>query len=947
MKNKNKVDLADLCMVIAPKFWSVAVFLCACFLIVGEIVFPDERDVIQTDCREFEAEWHRVLANGELEEAEVPGNVKAESGELVTLVTTLPQKIYNGENICFRPIWQDVSVYIDGKLRKTYCTKDSRPFGTNSAFRYVFVELNEEDAGKELIYQFSSASKYSGTIRKVYIGDRASIWFHLISEVGSKSAAALCLGIMGFFCIIICLILRWAFRKPLDLSYLAWAIFLCAIWMLSEVEFRQLLIKNVSVLTSSTYWSLMLIAFPLIRYINEIQKGHYKLLYAIALTYSMIVFVVGTILQAFDIVQFVTQLPFIHFGLAFSIISIIATITIDTFKKRIQNYLLVGIGIYGMLVSAVIEMLVYYMEVDISLGTVLAVGLMFLLVMAIIKTGQDLLASEKKKQEAIAAREAQAKFLANMSHEIRTPINAVIGMNEMILRENENETIQEYAQNVKSASKMLLELVNDILDFSKIESGQLELVEDSYRLSSVIHDEKLLLETRIGTKPIEVYIDADPMLPSGLYGDELRIKQILTNLLSNAAKYTEKGTITLKVFFQWINDDTISLCFLVKDTGVGIKEEDLPKLFEEFKRFDIDKNRNVEGTGLGLNIVKQLVYLMQGNISVNSEYGKGSAFTVFIPQKVVDKTPMGDFEQSVRRNRSELQTAENHFTAPDASILVVDDNTMNLTLMKALLKRTQIKVDTAASGMECLKLTRQKKYDMIMMDHMMPQMDGVETLHKLRAEQANLNKNAIVIALTANAIAGCRDMYMGYGFNDYFAKPIQTDKLDELLVQYLPKEVICMEENISPNVAEADATVSEENMETDRTIPEDAGAIENAMDNHKVSEELLAIDRESGLTYCMNMEEIYQQMLAEFCNQMEIYLPQLDECFAEENWGKYAVTVHAIKGNALNIGASNFSNLSLQHERAAKELNSEFIRNGYADYIAALKALVFKIKNTL
>ncbi len=924
MKTKDTPDWIGRCLAIASKFFAVAMVLCTLILLVGEFVLPDERDVADQNIKNWEADWYRIADDGQKTPVEVPGTLEVPWGDMVSVGTILPENVRNGDAICFRPVWQDVWVYVDGQLRAEHDLKDSRPYGKNSAFKYVFVELGEEDAGKELIYKFTSDSKYSGMIRQMYYGERSSIWVAIMADAGPKSAAALSMGLMGVFCIIVCGILRFVFKRPLELRYLAWALFLCAWWMLSEMEFRQLIIKNISLWTSTTYWSLMLIVFPLLLYVNAIQKNYYKKLYVIPIIYMMGVTVIGTFLQVFNIVEFVTQVPFIHLGLAFSIVSIILTLTLDTFNGRLKDYMLVGIGIYGLLVSAILEMVFYYLQVDLSLGTILAVGLMFLLVMAIVKTGKDLLGTEKHKQEAIVAREAQTKFLANMSHEIRTPINAVIGMNEMILRENEDETVEEYAMNIKRASNMLLELVNEILDFSKIESGQLEIVEDKYYLADIIQDEKLLLDTRIGEKPIDIQIEVDKKIPSVLYGDELRMKQILTNILSNAAKYTEKGTITLKVFFQWINSERISLCFQIKDTGAGIKEEDLPTMFEEFRRLDMSKNRNVEGTGLGLNIVKQLVYLMQGNINVDSVYGKGSTFTVFIPQKVLDSTPIGNYEQSVRRSRRRDGHAKTHFIASKARVLVVDDNAMNLTLMKALLKRTLMEVDTASSGKECLQLTRQKKYHIILMDHMMPGMDGVETLHKLRAEADNMNKGTVVIALTANAVAGSREMYLEYGFDNYFAKPIQADRLDEMLVNYLPPELIHIEHN-------------------------DAGESVDRSDEDKntTGQDLLVIDRELGVSYCMESEELYMEVLAEFCSQMEIYIPQFEEYFKNEKWSDYAVIAHAVKSNSRTIGATAFADLSFKHECAGKTGDISFIHEGYTGYISLLKELVENVKKMI
>ena len=911
MNIKIKPNPFSACIMTAKQIFPFIVIFLVFFFFIGELLLPDERDTISTDCRVFEAAWEQVHDDGSTTPIAVPGKAAAAYGETVTLSTTLPEIIQNAEYLCFRTIWQDVSIYVDGELRQVYNTEHSRPFGTNSATRYVFVELQETDAGKELTYQFSSNSKYAGSIYESYIGDRLSIWSHLMKNSGIQTVIAVFLLLMSLSCSTVCLIFKWAYKRPLPLNYLAWTIFFCALWMLTEVSFRQVIIKNVSVLSNYAYWSLMMIPIALLLYINDIQHNRYKKIFAIPLIYCILLLVITTLLQIFDIVQFVQSLTLVHVGILVSIVCIIATITIDALKKRIADYLFVGIGIYGMLLTGIIELILYYVGTNLSLGTVLAMGLLFLLIMAIIKTGQDLFYSEKRKQQAIMAREAQAKFLANMSHEIRTPINAIIGMNEMILRENENASIRDYAHNVQSASNMLLGLINDILDFSKIESGQLELVEDTYSFASLIQDEIVLLQARAAGRPLSTQIDVNYGIPSKLYGDELRIKQILTNLLSNAVKYTPQGTVTLKAFSKQIDADHSELCFSVTDTGIGIKEEDMSQLFDSFKRLELSKNRAIQGTGLGLNITKQLVDLMNGRIEVESEYGKGSTFSVSIPQKVIDWQPAGNLEASLDKWRKEQQTAKMLFTAPDASILIIDDNTTNLSLMKGLLKRTKIKVDVAASGREGLELTRQNKYHLIFMDHMMPDLDGVETLHILRADASNPNRDSIVVALTANAIAGCREMYLNYGFNDYFAKPIQADKLDELLIHHLPVELIF------------------------RAASNDTDA------------SLLEIDRAAGLSYCVNSEELYHTVFSEFCREAATDCERLKDCYRNKDWKNYAILAHGLKSSSLHIGAAHFSALSREHEFAAKEENISFIHAEYEKYIHTIEALIKKLESTL
>ena len=926
MRTKGKKRNLHKYTVAAQAFFGVATFLIFAFLIIGGFVYPDERDAIKTDCRVFEAEWEQVKETGERIPVSVPGTVPAEYGEVVTLKTKLPEKIENGENLCFWVIWQDVDIYVGDELRVSYSTENSRPFGTNSAMRYVFVELSEADVGKELTYSFVSDSKYTGDMRECYIGDWASIWAFFIMDSGIRTVIAIFLLMLSVFCVFTCAILHFVYKKRLALIHLAWTIFLCALWMLSESAFRQIIFRNISVLSSATYWCLMLIPFPLLLYINDIQEERYEKFYLVSFVYSAIILFGGTLLQVLELVEFVEMVTWIHAGLAYSIVCLIGTIAVDVVRGQAKKYLFVGIGVLGLLIAAVMEMLLYYLESATSLGTVLGTGLLFLLIMAIIKTGQDLFESEKKKQQAIMAKEAQSKFLANMSHEIRTPINAVIGMNEMILRENQNEAVAEYANNVKRASNMLLELVNDILDFSKIESGQLELVNSEYDFKSLMKDEILLLNARAAGKPIEIEVDIDPKFPSVFYGDQLRIKQILTNLLSNAVKYTKEGTVSLKASFKWLDSEKVMLCFAVKDTGIGVRREDLTKLFAGFKRLELNKNHNIEGTGLGLSITKQLVDLMLGDIMVESVYGEGSVFTVTIPQKVVDKTPIGDWKV-LQEEKEKIVMEEQQFMAPDATVLVVDDNAMNLAVIKELLRRTKVQTDTAMSGKECLELTKHKAYHVILMDHMMPEMDGVETLRFLREDQSNPNNETTIIALTANAIAGSREMYLNYGFDDYLAKPIEVNKLEKLLKKYVPEGLL------------QDANSGEGTY----LVREQSEGEETEMDNKDVT----FVDREVGLSYCMNSQELYKEVLGVFCKQSNTYIPQLEEHFASRNWDDYGMIAHALKGNSLNIGAVNFSKLSLQHEMAGKEKDEAFILAEYGTYIDSLKKLIAKVEEIL
>ncbi len=397
---------------------------------------------------------------------------------------------------------------------------------------------------------------------------------------------------------------------------------------------------------------------------------------------------------------------------------------------------------------------------------------------------KDMLEAEKEKQIAIARSESKDKFLASMSHEIRTPINTIMGMNEMILRENQDETIAEYATNIKSESHMLLGLVNDILDFSKIEAGKLEITESEYWVSEMLKDVVSAVEFRTEQKGLKLEVDISETMPAVLKGDEIRIKQVLNNLLSNAVKYTEKGCITFAVK-ELCDGENVNLSFAVRDTGIGIHQADMSRLFQDFERLELQKNRYIQGTGLGLYITKQLVENMGGVIQVESEHGKGSCFTVQLPQQIVDATPIGKLGCGCKKCRSEKDKEQAVICAPDAKVLVVDDNRINLKVMEGLLKRTQVQLDLADSGKGCLQKTIEVKYDLIFMDHMMPEMDGIQTLHAIKADAENLNSDTPVIMLTANAINGMEEKYLSEGFSGYLSKPVDPGKMEGLMKVYL------------------------------------------------------------------------------------------------------------------------------------------------------------------
>ncbi len=396
---------------------------------------------------------------------------------------------------------------------------------------------------------------------------------------------------------------------------------------------------------------------------------------------------------------------------------------------------------------------------------------------------QTLMDLDNARESAIQANHAKSDFLANMSHEIRTPINAIIGMDEMILRESKDDNIREYAGYINEAGNSLLSLVNDILDISKIEAGKLELIESDYSLGRIIRSVYQMMYTKIGSKEIELIINVDPHLPDKLCGDENRIKQILINLISNAVKYTAKGSVNFSVGGFMIGDDRVELRFEVRDTGMGIKKEDMERIFANFERVDTKKNRNVEGTGLGLAITRELVGKMKGKITVESEYGVGSTFTVILGQKVVDQKEIGEWQRSEMVTMNDKEQLVIH--APDMKVLVVDDMPLNLVVIEKLLSNSELTVNKAKSADEALELIKTNDYDVVLMDHFMPGTDGVEALGQIRAMGGKYS-DLPVVALTANAVAGSREEYINMGFQDYLSKPVDYKQLMELLLRYCP-----------------------------------------------------------------------------------------------------------------------------------------------------------------
>lgn len=518
-----------------------------------------------------------------------------------------------------------------------------------------------------------------------------------------------------------------------------------------------------------------------------------------------------------------------------------------------------------------------------------------------------------EKTAADTANKAKSDFLADMSHEIRTPINAVLGMNEMILRESKDDQILEYSSNIRSAGNTLLSIINNILDFSKIEDGKMTLVPVEFDTAELINNLVNSISERARAKDLEFNVEVDESVPSKLYGDDVRLSQILMNLLTNAVKYTESGSVTLRVKNNGITDGNARLRFDVIDTGIGIKDEDLGKLYESFKRIEEKRNRHIEGTGLGISIVCKLLAMMDSELEVESQYAIGSTFGFDLKIRAADPEPVGKYDEK-RKTVSGIGE-EVHIHAPAAKILVTDDNGMNLKVAENFMKIFGITPVTCSSGKETIELMKKNKFDILFLDHMMPHMDGIETLKVLKDE--DLLNGAVVIALTANAVVGAEEQYLSAGFDGYLSKPITVQDLERALKKYLPSEVV-------------------ENNESE--VPEEKAS---SLSIGKLRE--LGLNVDAGLMYTCNDEEFYMELLSDYANSASDKCSDLSSFLENNDLKNYEILVHSLKSASKTVGADEVSEQAKALEEAARNGDADFVKANHDAFVTSFKELSGKI----
>lgn len=890
--------------------FGILLVVVAAYFILGELFLPSDELDEGYVCTEYSGEWERVTAAGTREPVSMPGKCKADRKEVVVVETKLPELIENDRYLCFRSAKQDMKFYIDGELRQEYSTMENGLFGRMSAAAYVFLNIDASDAGKVLRVETQTDSSYSGIFYTVYYGNPMGVWKYFFKQFGLELVVAFVTLLLSVIAIIGSIMLRIYYQRRIALEYLGWGILVAAVWIITNSAFRQLIFPNLSIINDITFLMIMLLALPYLLYMNEVQMGRYQKAYHAMEGVIIFNFFLCALLHMTGLYDFTDTISYVSTFCILSIILMVVSILLDLKRGYVKEYIYVAVGMSCVSVAAFIQIIFYFQRTNLFNGAILAVGLIFLLLFSTISTVREIIVMDREKQQALEASESKGRFLANMSHEIRTPINAVLGMDAMILRESTEEHIREYAMDIQNAGQTLLSLINDILDISKIESGKLEIVSAEYDFSSLIHDLMNMVGMKAQEKGLKLNLLVDEKLPSRLWGDDVRLRQILVNLMNNAVKYTEKGSVTMKVSGV-VQEETANLTFRVEDTGIGIRKEDMEKLFREFERIEERRNRNIEGTGLGMSITTKLLERMGSKLQVESEYGKGSVFYFTLSQKIMSREPIGDLEQRIKNQALEY-SYQVTFTAPEARVLVVDDNAMNRRVFVNLLKATKLQVDTAAGGDECLEFVREKAYDLIFLDHMMPDLDGIQVLHKMRKWEDYPCKDTPVIVLTANAVAGAREMYLKEGFKDFLSKPVNPEKLEKMIMENLPGEKVIYGE--------------------ERTVI--SGAETEGKAEETVFPELEGIDWSYAKLYCKDFD-ILKDTVDLFYDTIETEAAQLEEFLAtlenESERGRalngFRIKVHSMKNSAAMIGAVSLSGVARMLEYAARDEKIDVIKN--------------------
>ncbi len=761
--------------------------LCSIVLyIYGQFFLPHAR-LFDDHCEEYTNAWYYTDENGETREYHAPDSFEIVNTGTLTVETRLPDDLKVGSCFFYRT-GKSFKAYVDGELREEYDITHCE-FGRNVKALWTRIALNPDDSGKVLTIVKEDYPLDYCIIPVSYIGDRMGFLHVCFNDNKVILSVAFSLIILGLVVFLICLVQRIQTRRPFALWYMSIGVLAGGTWIILDNFMYPIIFGNYYIDGICEYLMVFLMPFPFLAYLNLLQERRYQFLYNLAGIVLIINFAVFTFLHFAGIMDFDLSKDYSVIAIVLAALVCLYTMIMDVLNhnKIVHSAMMPGFG--AMIIMALLEVIHINLPTHNNDGVFVAVGMIILLGCAIIHEILMFNAMNVRTAKAQEANRAKTTFLANMSHEIRTPINAIMGMDELILREDINEETRGYAMNIKEASMTLLDLINDILDFSKIEQGKMDVTEESYSVRQLINSVLIIIGVKAEEKKLKLIPQISPELPSGLNGDPKRIREIMINLLNNAVKYTHEGSITFSVTHEKEEEGKAVLVIKVSDTGIGIKESDMDRLFNQFERLDHKHNRNIEGTGLGLAITANLIRIMGGTIDCDSTYGVGTTFTARIPQTVIDPAPVGDINEYMntpaKAEKDNKDTSEDKYSCHGARILVVDDNALNLKVAVRYLEALEADPVSCKSGFGMLKLITEERFDLILLDHMMPEIDGIETLQKAMEMDDNLNRDVPVIALTANAISGARELYLENGFTDYLSKPMTISDLTEILKKHL------------------------------------------------------------------------------------------------------------------------------------------------------------------
>lgn len=863
------------------------------------------------------------------ESVTTPVKVETADRDVFVFESELPSDMNQVTDVAFLNR-SNIRVEIDGRVAFRWNKSDSPMLAGPAKNSYFFVPIGPEDAGKSIKIIIED-EEFSGKFFDVFVGRRYELVRFLELKNGAiQFAMSFALLVCSFAIVVASLIMKVFYKQDIKLLLISIGIFVASSWMVVDSFVFQFLFRTQFIDGYMSYMTTMCSIFPFLAYLDVIQEFRYRKYYVITCLVELASMMVFWTLHMTGRMKFYNALPLIDGIIGAGIVVALIVTIIDIRKGYAAKYRFVMYGFLALMGTSLLELVFINVIVERVEGGMMILGLYILFALAIVQQLLEIKAVQVERDRANEEGLAKTRFLASMSHEIRTPINSILGMNEMILKESRDPNILNYAGIINDSGTMLLSLINDVLDVSKIGSDMEEIVCTNYDPGKLFDNAAEMLRTQATKKGLEIKLGKPRNLPKTLYGDEKRLSQIVVNLLTNAVKYTEEGTVTFTgECFE--NDDKYVLCFYVSDTGIGIKKEDFENIFDPFHRLDLKKNQSIQGTGLGLSIVKSLVEKMGGEIKLDSTYGKGSTFSVRIPQQKMSEDALDKYNSGNAIEDDDLNDIDPNFIAPDARVLEVDDNSANQVVVREFLKETGVQLDIASSGKEAIKLCKINKYDVILMDHMMPSPDGIETMHLIKSDEEGLNADTPQIILTANAIMGSRAQYEEEGFENYLSKPVESTRLIRMVRKYLPDNKVMYKPKRRPAPAAAPAASAS----SDATSVKSAEHVPETMAPTDVP-----VDFPALLARFDNREETVRMILEEITKEGARKIPLIRELIEKEDIKRYAVEAHGVKGVMASSCIPALSATAKKHELAAKEGNLQFCKDNVDAFLAEYQDVI-------